>query len=73
MKNLTLPAAAAIFFLGGAILHSQMAPAPKSPLQILTAMKATNADLIEQQKKTLENLDEMLKTAEQIKVFGKRG
>jgi hypothetical protein len=73
MKKLTLPATAAIFFLGGAILHSQMAPAPKSPLQVLQAVKAANDDLLAQQKKTLETLDEMQKTSDQIKVMGKRG
>lgn len=73
MKKPILPLTAAVFFIGGAILHSQVAPAPKSPLQVLQAAKAANDDLIAQQKKTLETLDEMQKTAEQIKILGKRG
>lgn len=62
---------AAVFFLGAAVLHSQT-QTPKSPLQTLQAIKTANTALIESQKKTLETLDEMKKTAEQIKVFGKR-
>lgn len=62
---------ATIFFLGATVLYSQT-QAAKSPLQMLQAIKAANASLIESQKKTLETLDEMKKTADQIKVFGKR-
>jgi hypothetical protein len=73
MKKITLSLAAAAFFIGGAIVHSQVAPAPQTPVQVLQAAKAANDLLIEQQKKTLATLDEMKKTAEQIKIFGKRG
>lgn len=62
---------AAAFFPGATVLHSQT-QAPKSPLQMLQAIKTANAALMESQKKTLETLDEMKKTAEQIKTFGKR-
>ena len=73
MKKITLSLTAAVFFIGGAIVHSQIAPVPQSPLQALQAAKAANDQLIGQQKKTLATLDEMQKTAEQIKIFGKRG
>jgi hypothetical protein len=73
MKKLTLSLTAVVFFIGGAMVHSQVAPAQKTPLQILQAAKAFNDDLIEQQKKTIAALEEMQKNAEQIKVLGKRG
>ncbi len=44
----------------------------KNPVQTLQAVKASNADLIDKQKKTLDGLDEMQKTADQIKAFAKR-
>jgi len=63
----------AIFSLAGAAgLHSQMAQTPKSPLQILQAMKESNAQLIDQQKKTLDGLDQMQKDADQLRILGKR-
>lgn len=71
MKKEIAPLIVAAFFLGVAVLHSQV-EAPKSPLQTLQAIKTANAGLIESQKKTLETLDEMKKTADQIKVYGKR-
>jgi hypothetical protein len=52
-------------------LHSQTA-LPKSPAEQLKALKAKNAELIEQQKATLLKLEEMEKQADQIRVLGKR-
>jgi phosphopantothenoylcysteine synthetase/decarboxylase len=72
MKNLTssLIAAAALLVLA-ANLHSQSI-LPKSPLDQIKALKAKNVELIEAQKQTLLKLDEMEKTADQIRVLGKR-
>ncbi|MEO6789018.1 MAG: hypothetical protein ABI318_23080 [Chthoniobacteraceae bacterium] len=67
----------------GAILRSQdaaPAPAPEPvapiqtgpPLQMLKNIRDANAKLLEKQAATLQKLDEMEKTAEQLKIFGKR-
>lgn len=53
-------------------LHSQ-APARKSPVEQLGALKAKNAELIEKQKATLLKLDEVQKQAEQMRFLGARG
>lgn len=53
-------------------LRSQLPGAPKSPLQQLQAMKTQNQQLIEKQNATLQKLDELQKTASQIKVLTKR-
>ena len=71
MKKDILILAAAAFFAGISVLHSQQ-DAAKSPLQILQSVKASNADLLDKQKKTLDGLDDMQKTADQIKTLGKR-
>lgn len=52
-------------------LHSQSA-LPKSPVEQLKALKAKNAEIIEQQKAALLKLDEMEKQADQIRLLGKR-
>lgn len=72
MKKDHLILAAAVLFLGIGAVHSQQAQSPKPVLDSVQAMKAVNADIIDKQKKTLDNLDEMIKTAEQIKIMGKR-
>ncbi len=56
----------------GANLHSQAPAVPKSPLQILQAMKAKNQELIDKQQQTLLQLDTLEKEAEQLKIFAKR-
>jgi len=71
MKKELLILTAAVLLAGSAILHSED-PAPKSTLQVLQDLKASNATLIDQQKKTIDTLDEMQKTADQIKTFAKR-
>lgn len=48
------------------------APQEKGTLDILQAMKKTNAELIEKQQKTLEVLDKLEEQAKQLKIFGKR-
>lgn len=41
--------------------------------KILEEMKAVNAELIRKQEATLQQLDELQKAAEQLKIFSKRG
>jgi hypothetical protein len=52
-------------------LHSQSA-LPKSPTDQLKVLKAKNIEIIEQQKQTLLKLEEMAKTADQIRLLAKR-
>ena len=73
MKTLALTLwSAAIAIALGTSLHSQTAPAPKSPLEALQQMKAANTALLEKQTATLLKLDELAKEAQQIKFLGKR-
>jgi hypothetical protein len=53
-------------------------PAPASAasasvLKVLQEMKAANDEVLKKQAATLQQLDEMQKSAEQIKVYTKRG
>jgi Skp family chaperone for outer membrane proteins len=57
---------------------AQAAPAAASAssqaaLQLLQAMKAANEETLKKQEATLQQLDELQKAADQIKIFGKRG
>jgi len=74
MKRRTLAYYTAGFFLmSTACLNSQWPSTPvKSPTESLKAVKAANADLIEQQKKTLDTLDDISASADQIRIKGKR-
>ena len=79
---------AIVFVLGMPALQSQDAdPAPAAapaapepiapvekgqPLAMLKAMRDANAKLLEQQAATLLKLDEMEKTAQNLKILGKR-
>ena len=48
-------------------------PIPKgTPLEMLKAMRDANAKIIEQQAVTLQKLEEMEKTAQNLKILGKR-
>ncbi len=63
----------ATVILAGATANSQAPSAAASLLSQLQAVQAANKVLIDQQQKTLQMLDEMKATAEQLKTFGKRG
>ncbi|HEX8311013.1 MAG TPA: hypothetical protein VF614_06840 [Chthoniobacteraceae bacterium] len=58
--------------LFSATLQSQTPGAPKSSLQSLQEMKARNQQMLEKQAKTLLQLDELQKEAQQIKALGAR-
>ena len=73
MKTLlSLALSVAALLALAADLHAQAPGAPKSPMQVLQAMKAKNQAIIEKQTQTLQKLDEIEKEAEQIKVLAKR-
>jgi len=56
----------------GARLNSQESAAGASPRQLLAALKASNAELLQKQEKTLQKLDELKKQAEQLRILTKR-
>jgi uncharacterized membrane protein (DUF106 family) len=45
----------------------------QATLKMLREMKATNAETLKKQEAALQQLDEIQKAAEQLKIFGKRG
>ncbi len=47
--------------------------APSSTLQLLQEMKAVNDEVLKKQLATLQQLEEIEKSAEQIKIYTKRG
>ena len=46
---------------------------PQSALKMLQEMKAANEETLKKQAAVLQQLDELEKTAEQIKIYTKRG
>jgi hypothetical protein len=60
--------------LGLAVRGQTQAPAaPKTPLQMLQAMKTQNQALLEKQTALMTKLDEIKEQAAQIKFLSKRG
>jgi len=70
MKRDILILAVAVILAGVPVLRSQTAAA--NPVEMLKTLKAKNADLIDAQKKTLDALGDMQKTADQIRVLAAR-
>jgi hypothetical protein len=63
----------ALLVLTGSNLCSQtQTDEPKTTAALVGAMKAANSEIIKQQEKTLETLENLRKEAEQLKFFGKR-
>jgi hypothetical protein len=54
-------------------VHSQLAPAPGDPVAELQALESANADLIKRQETTLQDLADITETANQVRIFSKRG
>ncbi len=64
----------------GQAVAPKVAAAPLAPavsaeatLKTLQEIKAVNEDILRKQAATLQQLEEMVKTAEQIKIYTKRG
>ncbi|MDQ6912143.1 MAG: hypothetical protein M3119_00400 [Verrucomicrobiota bacterium] len=49
------------------------APAPDATLKLLEEIKTANAAVLSKQTETLQQLDELEKAADQIRIFSKRG
>jgi predicted cobalt transporter CbtA len=49
------------------------APAAEGTLKLLEEIKAANAAVLSKQTETLQQLDELEKAADQIRIFSKRG
>jgi len=63
----------AAFFFSEARLNSQgIAPAKKTPVELLHALKASNAELLKKQEASLKKLDDLKTQAEQLRIFSKR-
>ncbi len=45
----------------------------QTTLKVLQAVKAANDEILKQQEATLQKLDEMEKTAQEIRIYSKRG
>jgi hypothetical protein len=61
-----------IAILFGTVLPLFSQDTDKERLEVLQVIRAGNIQLIEKQQKTLQVLEELEKTAEQIRVFSKR-
>jgi len=65
--------ACGVFLGGGLRLNSQEAAAlPKTPVQQLRLLKASNADLLVRQQQTLQRLDEIKLQADQLRIMSSR-
>ena len=53
--------------------QSQLAPAPTDPLAQIQAMETANDDLLKRQDTTLKDLTEMTDTANEVRIFARRG
>ncbi len=63
---------AGLLAIGGSTLHSQSDAPPRGVQQTLLEMKARNQKLIDQQTATLQKLEELEKSASQLRLFAKR-
>lgn len=66
-----------LFLLGATLLVGivplrSQSPQPAPPLQRMEAMKAQNEKLLETQAATLQKLDELMKEAQQLRIFARR-
>ena len=53
--------------------HSQLAPASTDPVAELQALETANEDLLKRQDATLKDLTEMTDTANEVRIFSRRG
>ena len=53
--------------------RSQLALPPADPLAAIQALQTTNEDLLKRQEATLKDLTEMTDTANEVRIFSRRG
>ncbi len=70
MKRITILLTTVLFFSAG-VVKSQ-APLSDSVLSSLESMITSNKALLDSQAKTLDTLDQLDQSAQQLKIFGKR-
>ncbi len=74
MKTLTLSLIVAVsFMLGLERLQSQAPVPPKTSSEALRVVKAANERMLERQAATMLKLEELAKTAQQLRIFAARG
>ena len=66
-------AAGLVLALPAGHTQSQLAPAAGDPLTEIQAMQTANDDLLKRQDATLKELTDMTTTANEIRIFSKRG
>ena len=59
--------------LPSARTQSQIAPLPDDPLAAMQVLQKANDDLLKRQDDTLKSLTEMTNTANEIRLFSRRG
>mgnify|MGYP001137379467 CR=1 FL=1 len=69
---LPVAAAASLLLASSARLYSEAPEAPKTPLQMLQELKASNEALLQKQQQTLKRLEELKTQADQLRIFTKR-
>ncbi len=63
------PATAAVSPVTAAVTTTSI----QTTIKVLQAVKAANEEILKQQEATLQRLDEMEKTAAEIRIYSKRG
>ncbi len=72
-STFALCAVALTILLPASKSQSQLAPAPTDPLAQIQAMETANDDLLKRQDSTLKDLTEMTDTANEVRIFARRG
>ena len=67
-------AMAVVLFLPSATTHSQLAaPLPADPLAAIQTLQKSNDDLLKRQDATLKTLTDLTNTANEVRIFSRRG
>lgn len=70
---LSVAGVACLLLASPARLYSEAAAeTPKTPLQMLQELKASNETLLQKQRQTLKRLEELKTQADQLRIFTKR-
>ena len=72
-KTVIVPAATPVVKSSQEPVTSDNSASLQAALRMLKEMKAANVETLQKQAATLEQLDELEKAADQLKIFAKRG